>query len=71
MSEITLQLPDALADELLRVSHEANQAMDQLAIELLNRAIAGRKFRLLRRQALEELGDHAPASDEQAFDLIR
>jgi len=70
MSEITLQLPDSLAADLQAASRESKCKPDDLAVDLLRRALAVRKFRAVRQAALESLGDDAPATDEDAFKMM-
>lgn len=71
MSELTLQLPDRLAEELAIASKESNRKPDELVVELLRRAMAARRFRTLRQKALSELGANAPETDEDAFKMMQ
>jgi hypothetical protein len=71
MSQLTLHIPDRLAAELDEASRESNRDPGELAVELLRRAMASRRFRSLRQAALAELGDKAPMSDEDAFGMLR
>ncbi len=70
MSEMILQLPSRLAAELDAASKESNRRPDEIVLELLRRAMAARQFRALRRQALDQLGDDAPLTDDDAFKMV-
>ena len=71
MSQITLNLPDRIAAELEEASRLANHTPDDLAIELLRRGLAARKFRATRQAIIDSLGERAPSTDEDAFKLLK
>ena len=70
MGRLTLNLPNDVAAALAEESRQSNRAPDELAVELLERALAIRKFRSARGAVIESLGDAAPASDDDVFKQI-
>jgi hypothetical protein len=70
MSQLTLNLPDKLAADLVEASRQSNRAPDELAVELLKRALAVRSFKSARDAIASSLGDRAPETDDDAFKLL-
>jgi len=70
MSQLTLNLPDKIAAELAEASRQVNRAPDDLAVELVQRGLAVRRFRAARKAILNSLGDKVPETDEDAFRLL-
>ena len=70
MGQLTLNLPSDVAAALAQESREANCGQEEIAVDLLKRALAIRRFRSARRSLLEALGDDAPESDEEIFKNI-
>jgi hypothetical protein len=70
MSQLTLNLPEKLAAELAEASRRDHRSADELALVLVKRGLAVRRFRAARQGVLDSLGDKAPATDEAAYDLL-
>ncbi len=70
MSQLTLNLPDNVAADLVEASRQSNRAPDELAVELLKRALAVRRFKSARETIVESLGDRAPETDDDALKLL-
>ncbi len=70
MSQITLNLPDAIADDLARASREANQSPEAYAEELVRRALGVRKLRQAREKLLDRGKEAGFESDEDVFKVI-
>jgi hypothetical protein len=70
MSQLTLNLPDKLASELAEASRQTNRSPDDLAVDLLRRALAVRRFKAARESVQNALGEGAPPSDDDAFKLL-
>lgn len=65
-----LNLPEKLAAELNAASRQMNRPLDEFAAELLQRALAVRRFRSAREAILNSLGNDAPKSDDDAIDML-
>jgi hypothetical protein len=70
MSELKLELPDELAAALAGESRSANLGQEEMALDLLRRALAMRRFRGARESILKSLGGQGPDSDESVFEQI-
>jgi hypothetical protein len=70
MNTLILNLPSDVAAALAQESRDANQGPEEMAVDLLKRALAIRRFRAARKSVLEALGDEAPESDEDVFKNI-
>ncbi|HEX3355794.1 MAG TPA: hypothetical protein VHS31_02340 [Tepidisphaeraceae bacterium] len=70
MSQLTLNLSDKIAAELAEASRKANLSPGDLAMELLQRGLAVRRFRSAREAIINSLGDKAPDTDEEAFKML-
>src|SRR5438067_4895688 len=64
MSQLKLDLPSDVAAALAEESREANRGEQEVALDLLKRALAIRRFRAARKSVIEALGDDAPDSDD-------
>jgi hypothetical protein len=67
MSRLNLNLPDDIAAVLAQESSKAGCTPEEMAVDLLKRALAFRRFRSVRKSLLEALGDDAPESDDDIF----
>ena len=70
MGRITLNLPNDVAAALAEESRQAKRGEEDLAVDLLKRALAIRRFRAARNSVIEALGDDAPDSDDDVFKRI-
>jgi hypothetical protein len=70
MSVLTLNLPSDVSAALAEESREANRAQEEVALDLLQRALAIRRFRSVRASIIESLGDAAPDSEDEIFERI-
>jgi oligoendopeptidase F len=70
MSQIILNLPDKAAAELAEASRETNRNPEDVASELLQRALLLRRFDRAQEKISKSLRPDAPQSEEQAFDQI-
>lgn len=70
MSQITLYLPDGLSAELDEASREANSRPEDVAREMVERALRVRRFDRVRRKIIDSLGPDAPQSDQDAFEQV-
>jgi hypothetical protein len=67
MSRLNLNLPDDIAAVLAHESSKAGCTPEGMAVDLLKRALAIRRFRSVRKSLLEALGNDAPESDDDIF----
>ena len=70
MSQLTLNLPNDLAAALADESRQSNRAQEEVALDLLKRALAIRRFRSARDTTMNALGDDAPQDDDDALRQI-
>lgn len=70
MSQLTLQLPERLAAELAEASRESNRTPDELAVDLLRRAMAAWRFERLSDKVSKSLKPDAPKSEDEAFEQL-
>jgi hypothetical protein len=70
MSQLTLNLPDKIAAELAEASRRANCQPGDLALELVQRGLAVRRFKTAREGIQNSLGENAPKTDDEAFNLL-
>jgi hypothetical protein len=70
MSQITINLPEATAEDLARASREANQSPEAFAEELVRRALSVRKLREARAKLVEHGRAAGFDSDDDVFKAI-
>lgn len=70
MSLITLNLPSEVSAALAEESRQANRAQEEIAVDLLQRALAVRRFRAARKSVIQALGDDGPDSEDDIFEQI-
>jgi len=70
MNQITLNLPDDLAAELDKASREINSRPEDVAREMIERALRIRRFDRARQNIIGSLGPDAPRSEQEALEQI-
>jgi len=70
MSQITINLPDAIAEDLARASREANQSPAMFAEELVRRALGVRKLRDARAKLVKRGRGAGFETDEDVFKVV-
>jgi hypothetical protein len=70
MSRLILDLPDDIAATLAQLSEQAHRLPEDLAREMLQRALAVERLDAIRRDIQRSLGDDAPPTDEDVFKQI-
>jgi hypothetical protein len=70
MSQLTLNLPDDVARALADASRQSRRGEEEVALDLLKRALAVQRFRSIRESLLETLGDDAPQDDDDVLRQI-
>jgi hypothetical protein len=70
MSLLTLNLPNEVSVALAEESRLENRGQEEVAVDLLKRALAVRGFRAARKSVIEALGDNGPDSEGGIFEQI-
>ena len=70
MSQLILQLPDKVAAALNEVSRAAQRPPEEIAREMVEKALAIQRFDAIRQKLQNSLGDDAPETDEEVFKQI-
>ena len=70
MSILTLQLPDDVSAELAAAGRAQHKTPEEIAGDLLRRALLARRFSALRETLIKSLGNDAPPDDETVFRQI-
>jgi len=64
MSILTLNLPTEVSAALAEECRQANRGVEEMALDLLRRALAVRRVRSVRQSVIATLGDAAPNSED-------
>jgi hypothetical protein len=70
MSRLVLELPDDVATALGEVSRASHRSPEEVAAEMLKKALAVKRLEAIRQDIQSTLGDDAPQSDEEIFKQI-
>jgi hypothetical protein len=70
MSILTLNLPTEVSAALAEVCRQANRGQEEMALDLLQRALAIRPFRSVRQSVIATLGEGAPNSEDDILGQI-
>jgi|GEM_PF-5251415 len=70
MRLLTLNLPSEVSAALEEESREGNRVQEEVALDLLQRALAVRRFRAARNSVIQSLGKYGPDSDDEVFEQI-
>jgi hypothetical protein len=70
MSVLTLNLPTEVSAALAEESRQTNRGQEEVALDLLQRALAVRRFRAARQSLVQSLGDQGPDSEEDIYNQI-
>jgi hypothetical protein len=70
MSVLTLNLPNDVSAALAEESRQSNRGQEEVALDLLQRALAIRRFRSARKTVIDALDEAAPDSEDDIFEQI-
>jgi hypothetical protein len=70
MSQITLNLPDKVADDLAAASRDANQSPETFAAELVRRALSVRQLQQAHSKLVKQGEASGFKKDEDVFKAI-
>jgi hypothetical protein len=70
MSILTLNLPTEVSAALAEECRQANRGQEEMALDLLQRALAIRPFRSVRQSVIATLGEAAPNSEDDILGQI-
>jgi hypothetical protein len=70
MSQLTLQLPDAVVSELAEAGRDSCRTPEAVAADMVQRMVAAERFDRLRAQVRQAIGEVGPATEEAIFDEI-
>ena len=70
MSRLILELPDKVAAALNEMSRAAQRPPEEIAREMVEKALAIERFDGIRQKLQDSLGDDAPQTDEEIFKQI-
>jgi hypothetical protein len=70
MTQLVLQLSDDLARALDDASRAAHRPPEDIAREMVEKALAVRRIDAVREEIQRSLGDDAPETDEEVFKQI-
>jgi predicted transcriptional regulator len=71
MATLTIRLPDEMKSELDEVSREEHKAVSDIAMEVLQRYLAVRKFRSIRNKVLPFTDTQGLLTDKDVFKALR
>ena len=70
MSQLTLTLSDEIASALSQIGRESNRPPEDVAREMVEKAVALKRLDQLRREVREGLNSNAPKTEDEAFEQI-
>jgi hypothetical protein len=70
MSQLTLTLPDEVATVLAQIGRDSNRGPEDVAREMVERAVALNRLDELRREVRESLGPNSPKTENDVFEQI-
>ena len=70
MSQITLTLSDDITSALSQIGRESNRKPEEVAREMLEKAVALKRLDQLRGEVRESLKPDAPKTEDETFEQI-
>jgi predicted transcriptional regulator len=70
MSQLTVQLPDAVVSELAQAGRASHRTPEAVAAEMIQRMIAVQRIDRLRADVRQALGDADPVTEGKILDEI-